>query len=522
MPIQIIDNFDLNAPRPIDNRFVVGPTSFYTHRDLIPYKYPGMRIWDLNDSIPYVWTGTTYSSENSVSVTGTGTPTRIPKLTLSNVIGDSLITDSGTNVGIGFSLASSATEKLHVNGNIKSDGGTGFIGFGGSITNLNASNITSGTMSLARLTNTSAGRILMSGGSPGPSTSPQWVNSSNVTVGTASNLSTTDDVSSATTQYISFFPSTIGGTAKISSTKLQFVPQTGNMFVSGSLGLGVSAGAFKLNVNGSVNIGSNATVTGTLTTNSIVVGTQVQKATIQYTTPSARTLTIPTLTGNSTFAFLQQAQTFTAIQTFSSQVIISSGTVGAPSIGFSGDTDTGIFRVSSNVIAISTGGLKRLQIQQGSASDYLLWAPNQTNWAGISVYDGGYTVWTRAGGGANAELVFENHSLVRNDDGPMGGLGAYQNSSDLRLKENIDYNFTYGLETIENLKPVKFDYIKNSSSTNKNNLGFIAQDLIDVVPEMVTPYGEDGILSIQSDFLIPILVNSIKQLNQRLKDLEEN
>jgi hypothetical protein len=277
-----------------------------------------------------------------------------------------------------------------------------------------------------------------------------------------------------------------------------------------------------LNVNGSVNIGSNATVTGTLTTNSIVVGTQVQKATIQYTTPTARTLTIPTLTGNSTFAFLQQAQTFTAIQTFSSQVIISSGTVGAPSIGFSGDTDTGIFRVSSNVIAISTGGLKRLQIQQGSASDYLLWAPNQTNWAGISVYDGGYTIWTRAGGGANAELVFENHSLVRNDDGPMGGLGAYQNSSDLRLKENIDYNFTYGLETIENLKPVKFDYIKNSSSTNKNNLGFIAQDLIDVVPEMVTPYGEDGILSIQSDFLIPILVNSIKQLNQRLKDLEEN
>lgn len=103
MPIQIIDNFDLNAPRPIDNRFVVGPTSFYTHRDLIPYKYPGMRIWDLNDSIPYVWTGTTYSSENSVAVTGTGTPTRVPKLTLSNVIGDSLITDSGTNVGIGFS-----------------------------------------------------------------------------------------------------------------------------------------------------------------------------------------------------------------------------------------------------------------------------------------------------------------------------------------------------------------------------------------------------------------------------------
>ena len=285
MPIQIIDNFDLNAPRPIDNRFVVGPTSFYTHRDFIPYKYPGMRIWDLNDSIPYVWTGTTYSSENSVAVTGNGTPTRIPKLTLSNVIGDSLITDSGTNVGIGFSLASSATEKLHVNGNIKSDGGTGFIGFGGSITNLNASNITSGTMSLARLTNTSAGRILMSGGFPGSSTSPQWINSSNVSVGTASNLSTTNDGSSPSAHYLAFFPTSSGGAAKISSSKLQFTPQTGNLFVDGNV-----------------------------TSTRIIIGNQTNKATIVYSTNTSRTLTIPNVTGDRTFAFINESQTFSVSQ----------------------------------------------------------------------------------------------------------------------------------------------------------------------------------------------------------------
>lgn len=515
MPIQIIDNFDLNAERPIDNRFVVGSQSFYTNRDSIPYKYPGMRIWDLNDSLPYVWTGSTYSSENSVAITGNGTPTRIPKFTLSNVIGDSLITDNGTNVGVGFASAGLASDKLHINGNVRSNGI--YYGDGTGITNLVASNIQTGTMSLARLSNAPSGRILMT-----TATTPNWVVASNVSVGTASNLSTTDEISSATTHYISFFPSTIGGNAKISSTKLQFVPQTGNMFVSGSLGLGVPAGAFKLNVNGSVNIGSNATVAGTLTANTIVVGTQVNKATIQYTNPTARTLTIPTLTSNSTFAFLQQAQTFTAVQTFSSQMLVSSGTTSNPSIAFSGDTDTGIFRVADNIIAIATNGLKRLEIRQGAASDFNLYSPNQTNWAGISVYNGGYTVWTRAGGGANAEFVFENHSLVRNDDGPMGGLGAYSPFSDLRLKENIDYNFTYGLETIEKLKPVKFDYIKNTSPFNKENLGFIAQDIIDVVPEMVTPYGEDQMLSIQPDFLIPILVNSIKQLNQRLKDLEGN
>jgi len=43
MPI-IIDNFSVNNANPIDNRCVVGTTSFYTNKDLIQYKYPGLRI----------------------------------------------------------------------------------------------------------------------------------------------------------------------------------------------------------------------------------------------------------------------------------------------------------------------------------------------------------------------------------------------------------------------------------------------------------------------------------------------
>ncbi len=141
MPTQLIDNFELKSAKPIDNRFVVGSQSFYTHRDDVPYKYPGMRVWDLNDSIPYVWTGTTYSSENNVAVSGVGTIARIPKFTLTTVVGDSLITDNGTYVGIGYANETLAAEKLDVNGNIKSNGVTGFIGFGVSITRINAINI---------------------------------------------------------------------------------------------------------------------------------------------------------------------------------------------------------------------------------------------------------------------------------------------------------------------------------------------------------------------------------------------
>jgi hypothetical protein len=67
MPI-IIDHFQINNANPIENRIVVGGTSFYQTRDLIQYKYPGLRTWDLNDNLPYYWTGAEWLSENSTSV----------------------------------------------------------------------------------------------------------------------------------------------------------------------------------------------------------------------------------------------------------------------------------------------------------------------------------------------------------------------------------------------------------------------------------------------------------------------
>ena len=92
MAIKITDNFQVNIKNPIDNRFVVGsqsipggpgsiyPTPFYAYRDDISsnmgFVYPGLRIWDFNDNLPYVWTGTTWSNENltGASVLDSGTP----------------------------------------------------------------------------------------------------------------------------------------------------------------------------------------------------------------------------------------------------------------------------------------------------------------------------------------------------------------------------------------------------------------------------------------------------------------
>ena len=58
------------------------------------------------------------TKQNSLTnpITGTGTTNYIPKFTASGTIGNSIVYDNGTNVGIG---TTSPSEKLEVNGNVK-------------------------------------------------------------------------------------------------------------------------------------------------------------------------------------------------------------------------------------------------------------------------------------------------------------------------------------------------------------------------------------------------------------------
>jgi hypothetical protein len=69
----------------------------------------------------------------------------------------------------------------------------------------------------------------------------------------------------------------------------------------------------------STGVFTTATITtGNITTgniNTLTVGTQTNKATLSYTTNTARTLTIPAVGGNRTFAFLEEAQVYTVDQT---------------------------------------------------------------------------------------------------------------------------------------------------------------------------------------------------------------
>lgn len=188
MATQIIDGFQINCATPVDTRIVA---SGQIARDNILYKYDGMRVFDTSDGIPYVWLHGTFSNENSNGVAASNTTTNyIPIFTSSNVVTNSVIYQNGGNIGIG--TTSSNSYKLTVNGDISA---TKFVGNGSLLTNLNASSVTSGTMSVSRLSKGGTNYILRSG-----VTTPEWVDPSQITVGlslTASALAVSVDNSSS-------------------------------------------------------------------------------------------------------------------------------------------------------------------------------------------------------------------------------------------------------------------------------------------------------------------------------------
>ena len=96
---------------------------------------------------------------------------------------------------------------------------------------------------------------------------------------------------------------------------------------------------------------------------------------------------------------------------------------------------------------------------------------------------------------------------------------AWTYGSDKRMKENIQY-ISNGLEKISLLKPAKFDYISGA----KNQIGFIAQDVQKVIPEAVssipTKKNQD-MLGLKTEFIIPYLVNSVKELSTRYNSLSD-
>jgi hypothetical protein len=101
------------------------------------------------------------------------------------------------------------------------------------------------------------------------------------------------------------------------------------------------------------------------------------------------------------------------------------------------------------------------------------------------------------------------------NDGYLYSVGAWS-GSDIRLKENIT-DLDNGLEKVLGLKARKFDLIDGL----KNNYGFIAQELQEIIPDAVSVFQEEEqLLAIRMDYIIPHLVKAIQEQQLQIEELK--
>lgn len=105
--------------------------------------------------------------------------------------------------------------------------------------------------------------------------------------------------------------------------------------------------------------------------------------------------------------------------------------------------------------------------------------------------------------------------------GSTSGTVVGDQTSDARLKENI-IPIRKGLETVLKLNPVEFNFLY---SKDKNQLGFLAQEVEPFVPE--APYRTGGVtMGVENTYamdyeqLIPILTKAIQELEEKVSKLE--
>lgn len=96
---------------------------------------------------------------------------------------------------------------------------------------------------------------------------------------------------------------------------------------------------------------------------------------------------------------------------------------------------------------------------------------------------------------------------------------------DSRLKDNI-VPCEHGLDAVMEMRTVEFDYIHPRFDQSKKHLGFIAQEMRDIIPQAISPIhgmaaeGEEQYLRIDFNQLVPVLVNAIQDQQKQIKELQ--
>jgi hypothetical protein len=102
--------------------------------------------------------------------------------------------------------------------------------------------------------------------------------------------------------------------------------------------------------------------------------------------------------------------------------------------------------------------------------------------------------------------------------GTVAGVGSYVQLSDARFKQNVK-KIRDSLQKIMALRGVTYKWIDAVSFGDQTNIGFIAQEIEAVIPEIIDT-DEKGIKRVRYSELIPILVEAFKEMQSEMVSLQ--
>ena len=117
-------------------------------------------------------------------------------------------------------------------------------------------------------------------------------------------------------------------------------------------------------------------------------------------------------------------------------------------------------------------------------------------------------------GNADTDITTVNGELRVTQD----IIGFYVTPSDQRLKDNI-VPIDNSLTKILSISGNTYTWNEKSNKSG-NDVGVIAQEVLEVLPEAVTTR-DDGYLAVYYDKIVPLLVEAIKELSAKVENLEQ-
>ncbi len=194
------------------------------------------------------------------------------------------------------------------------------------------------------------------------------------------------------------------------------------------------------------------------------------------------------------------------------KVVVSGSDAAIPSVSTAADftIDAGgdiVLDADGTDIVLKDGGTEFGSFKRAS-SDFVIKSATSDKDILLKGNDGGSTITA-----LTLDMSSGGDAQFRQD------VIAYH-SSDERLKDNITY-IHRPIDKINRIGGYKFTWNDKQETYLGKDVGVLAQEVEAIMPELVTTR-ENGYKAVKYDKLVPLLIEGIKELDKKIKDIEKN